>query len=1631
MSDPTVDLYLTWRTVPASVGWQDEVARTGPEPDHLRVSLMPSFHYEPRATTTDGTSVRIDPTTLTTLEKWPDTVSNIEFRLRVARVSDVMGQPDTPGAGISLPLEMWRQPTQQDTEAGCAILTATLNRTVVTRTPAQASFGRLLREGASTHRRFRIRGYDDMPNPNRSGASLHEGLKRRSDNTRQSLIASLRTPPTGQSSISARTMTRAQERQLYQNHRIFLPANASFSDRLDSRRMAAYLQPGFTPDGTDNAVEKAQWSKCHQELTRLAGNDNVPWESRLYARAILIGSLVALDAVPRSAGVPAGSGLFSIDEALELLTEQPNSITPATVARLFHVTSDYVSKALALWKSLSDTDSSSNTTDLPPDAAAAHAKATRLGYLNLLRYHIATHPEPIDCGSAFGGNSDDDANDIDNLLAGLTSWPTMARLTALCFDFKVDKNVLLGALGQLDPTLAGPFAIRIVPTGTVPADYPQALHEVHCWTVFTWGTGAPETDFWPAPKSSEISGGTLNLPGNYQLRSEDVDADAQYATRQSQNLDIADGDGHTAKDLEVRQKGSIESGLTLVATAAIDEASASQDEAAGQESDIYNNHAIVQYAEDLVAGYRIDVSARDPGLVKQGPWLSLCDRQIRYQLNHDQLKNNPQNPFPKEFDLQQLPSDIAREEGMVHKIARQTQGASDNPDELTPNNILCQWRDHNLSVRDSINPAQDPFTADGVGPTQAQEDAGEGAFPFRVKAEVTPHSQPLLRDKWQYFVGARVTYANGSSLGREIASRVYDSQSNPPATRLGDGGQATDAFTFIRCEPIRAPQTHLAEPIDTRRFPGDEIDTVVVRSATDLPANEHSTRWIVPPRKSLESAEIDGAFDRMSELPDGALRGFKLDRCGAVPGVSQVFPDRCPTNVLHDSQCGDKKVQKDPHCNDTILVRAGGGDPEIPYYPDPRAKACMAALVDDPSGSTAYQLGKILWYTSSFPWPDARPILLSVSRSDGGAVVLRSGSHVISSDDHKSEHRIELELPPGTVTYLQLWSTDSDDSDIRHMNISKLKSLAGAAAKRYQPGRLSLALATTDADAIGDGSLPTHNPRRTIQLVHAVQKPLRAPRFGHDFAARRFLDSTTATAGTPPGPTPWDRAATQVGAQRNAALLEGTVEIDRATTARVDIKSERYDWIDDPIAKPGPCRQHIWDTLPPIEPIDPTVPHDSVSLQIDDLGAERNIWHDLKDTKHHHLSYHLTATSAFRSYFHSTTQDGSGFTLDSSSQEPLGRRVHVLSTQRPDMPDLDLMLPSFQHETTSGSGWTQLRRRVGLKLWLNRPWFSSGNDEKLAIICGPGNLLPNRSSPDTDPAEPRTNRWTREDLDASGPANSHLLPYVSQIALDPTAPYGELIEVLPSGIFLDHRLPDGRCKTDSNLVLAEGIQPTSGPPLTVSAALFDVGVDDYDCDRRQYGINVGIDLTALAWQPLNLAFRPFIRLALARYQPYSTKGLELSRILVADMIQLQPNRTLQIAYDPLRSELIDVRVHEYGLGETTLRKSGPSMDGAGAGYTVSIDLLRRAGSSPRLIQVDSQSPPIEKIGDGYLTRARFTLDRRYPNTQYAIRVRESLQYTHGHKPNATSDAFDSDQALSQPVLFMLQPLWDESAKESA
>jgi hypothetical protein len=98
-------------------------------------------------------------------------------------------------------------------------------------------------------------------------------------------------------------------------------------------------------------------------------------------------------------------------------------------------------------------------------------------------------------------------------------------------------------------------------------------------------------------------------------------------------------------------------------------------------------------------------------------------------------------------------------------------------------------------------------------------------------------------------------------------------------------------------------------------------------------------------------------------------------------------------------------------------------------------------------------------------------------------------------------------------------------------------------------------------------------------------------------------------------------------------------------------------------------------------------------------------------------------------------------------------------------------------------------------------------------------------------------------------------------------------------------LPPGTPTTEADQ--PPGIFPVTHA-LPSSNALVTVAPHDvtYDPDRRLWFCDIEINSGAAYW--------PFVRLALARYQPCSTDGAHLSEVVLADVMQLAADRSLVV-----------------------------------------------------------------------------------------------------------------------------------------
>ena len=196
--------------------------------------------------------------------------------------------------------------------------------------------------------------------------------------------------------------------------------------------------------------------------------------------------------------------------------------------------------------------------------------------------------------------------------------------------------------------------------------------------------------------------------------------------------------------------------------------------------------------------------------------------------------------------------------------------------------------------------------------------------------------------------------------------------------------------------------------------------------------------------------------------------------------------------------------------------------------------------------------------------------------------------------------------------------------------------------------------------------------------------------------------------------------------------------------------------------------------------------------------------------------------------------------------------VNVPSSARPTAPDVLYVVPVFgaeQQETTNVK--TAVRHGNGARVYLDRPWYSSGESELLGVTLWPASA----ASPDTP---------TRETFKA----------FFTQWGLDPIWKTGEL-DAVPNAFQFSNAVARA-----SSLSLEES-------DLRVDVAGHCVF---FDPDRHLWYCDIVVDNFS--------AYTPFLRLALARYQPHSLPGVELSHVVLADFVQLSPDRSAVVSVDP-------------------------------------------------------------------------------------------------------------------------------------
>ncbi|MGO9962519.1 MAG: hypothetical protein ACLPUG_03690 [Acidimicrobiales bacterium] len=708
-----------------------------------------------------------------------------------------------------------------------------------------------------------------------------------------------------------------------------------------------------------------------------------------------------------------------------------------------------------------------------------------------------------------------------------------------------------------------------------------------------------------------------------------------------------------------------------------------------------------------------------------------------------------------------------------------------------------------------------------------------GNIPLEIDYAATPGTLPALRFGGTYRFRARAVDLAGNSV---------------PFTKSGAFTWSTPEVTYRRFEPVPSPVLVPTAP----RTPGEHVENLVIRSNYDIPDDDPSIvaceRHIAPASTGEDMAETHGVLDGLDGHPDPSSYTLIADRDGLTyksVSVRDLYGGMIDTQPLNGK---NEWVYYPPGATSTPFA--------VPYLPDVLSRG--VSLYNLPGKKDAFVR---VPFDSVGAWPNRRAVRLVVSAGSAAPQLpaVQDLDGVIGVKAPKASMTpvlISSYIAPSDLAVMALWQWIVD-------------------AGKATPALEALIL---------DRLHYMFTPYRELVIVHAVRQPLTPPIIEKLFVTRPY-------------------GATY-------ALLSGAARADVASTVRVDVIAAWADPYDDGTSPGGAVL------------LDKTSRVDEIPLTLgqSDFLLLDKIRHDFGDTQHHEVFYSAIATTRFLEYFTEIVTEtlsaqeavvcspagfapgtvdvraagdsatiyrsGVDFAEDDkagsiaripsgsipdnasvdvqfvappvirSSLEKLakpptkfGYLLSIPSTARPPAPDVRYLVPAWNWVNVS-SATSPSSSRVGnvLRVYLGRPWFKSGIGELLGVVVAsppPGAVLP-----------------------------TGLQPFVSGFGSDP---------VFVTGAVGSAQVDDFGLATHKGTGLL--LEEQTGLVPWVDVAGHEVG---WDKDRRLWYADISIGAGE--------SYFPFVKLALVRYQPGSLPGIELSRVVQADFIQLTPNRSMGLTY---------------------------------------------------------------------------------------------------------------------------------------
>lgn len=786
-------------------------------------------------------------------------------------------------------------------------------------------------------------------------------------------------------------------------------------------------------------------------------------------------------------------------------------------------------------------------------------------------------------------------------------------------------------------------------------------------------------------------------------------------------------------------------------------------------------------------------------------WKSLCQRRERFQIGRGAKVGWPPA------------ADGAYEsEGAVRLAVTKPKDSHAEIKEVQASEVLARWEGWSLCVplpQSALPKSGDPTS------TPAQEHEHEVAvYPTYA---VVPNSLPKLRFNRKYRVRARVVDLAGNSV-------PLDAETDPIKYSCGDpDGKAP--LIYRRFEPIEAPTTLVRASFERKSSPARHVDRLVITESV-----RQDDRAIVPGRASVRFAELHE--DHLGRRIDPALGAFE----GALLGKDGAF-----TTIDDPDSPGDHQIaayRYERQVADKLAAR---------FLPDPLAEGATITLLDRRgfalrSGNNDVAARMSYYGAGRRTWPRAQPFIVALE--PGRRAALSSSTPIGALLKERVRPPFDTQalvtLQPGEIARVRMSSTIADAARGAPRTGHHVMALWDITRAHSSGNQTLAALAQQPLDSAAQaGQLPQLTPDTELTLVHAVRQPLLV-------AMQTLVNVPRRTSET-------------------SVTLTYGFELHRCSTGRLDGIAQWKEFLD-----------RVSDATPQIINQSAQVLNHHVALDPDASGPApfhdkedetvAGVVHEFGDTKHRHVVYASWGLTRFREYYpppKANVTAETGFTLD-AGEKPL----NIKSTARPNAPKVLYIIPSFEWQGAwDDKSRRKISHRVGglLRVYLDRPWYSSGEGEQLAAVLLDSSVTAATDAQLAGELATKVTRWGSDPL-----WNTDAVP----------------IDLPTKDSFR------GGDKPEDSFTLPE----LESSPFRFKVVAF---TPEFDTVRKLWRADIGLDPGA--------SYTPFIRLALARFQRDSIDNCHLSAPVLTEFAQLAPDRTSCVAYNGSRELTVTVAGFSY------------------------------------------------------------------------------------------------------------------------